>query len=513
MDMTWFLNYSLNKSPPEIILIGCLIAYVIIVLCHYQRKYSFFKEKGIPGPKPIPLFGNTLDILTKNVPDMEVDLYHKYSGFYGYFDMTQPVLNISDPELIKNIMIRDFSHFVDRRDRTEHRLMKYFLSMLKGDDWRRARNIISPTFTTGKLKVMYSMMTESANDLQKSIGKHEGQCVDLKDIYGFYALDVIVKTSFSKITRVQEVGYNNPFMRYAVKLLQPPKWRAAAMMILPKFLLPLVLKVDGAETIDYLEDVVRGILEQRRSECSQSVRREYHDLLDLMTQRKNEQSLLSDNEAIANGILMLIAGYETTATLLTYASYSLALNQGIQERLREEVASFRELHDEVKYEDISALKLLDAVIQETLRLYPPAIRLERTCTEDYNFDFRGKSHSVRKGDIVRFPIYAIQRDEKYFPDANAFVPDRFLPENERKIKPFTYLPFGGGPRKCLGIRFSLLEAKIALTKTILNYRLLPCRETPKSPDMSHCIVLISSKNIFIKFEKLEQTTKPRSQMH
>ena len=130
---------------------------------------------------------------------------------------------------------------------------------------------------------------------------------------------------------------------------------------------------------------------------------------------------------------------------------------------------------EIDYDVLSKLPYLDAVISETLRKYPPVQRLERTSTQSYQIP--NTSIVINKGDVVYVPVYAIHHDEEYYPDPEKFIPERFLPENRHKIKPFTYLPFGSGPRNCIGMRFGLLEAKLALAKIITKYKFVKSANT------------------------------------
>jgi cytochrome P450 len=416
------------------------------------------------------------------------------------------------------------------------------LTALKGDEWRRARNIMTPTFTSGKMKMMMSLMNECVDELVRSFGKKadSDEDINVKDIFGFYTMDVVAKCAFATTTDVQEKEYESDFMKNAARFLFPSKFRIGFFMMMPRFIQSIFLKSGGGNTMGYLEKVVRSIIEQRQE--SGMDHQSYKDLLQLMIDamkerlEKDETSTngdseshhindvisndstinennsktagrLSKDEVVANALLVLAAGYETTATLLTYASFSLAVNQQKQEILRKEVTdAFVADGNTFRYETLSTLKYLDAIISETLRLYPPVVRLERQCTHDYNLmmNVDGKNYDllIKKGDVVRLPIYAIHRDSEYYEDPDEFEPERFLPENKDKITPYTYLPFGGGPRNCIGMRFALLEAKLALAKSVLNYRFVASPRTPKTPDYSRSGVLLSAHNMFLKVKRL-----------
>ncbi|UYV82549.1 hypothetical protein LAZ67_21002741 [Cordylochernes scorpioides] len=198
---------------------------------------------------------------------------------------------------------------------------------------------------------------------------------------------------------------------------------------------------------------------------------------------------LSETEILANAILFFFTGYETTASTLSHCAYMLALNPECQDRLAEEV--FAALDDplfkssgptrsdvqkaSLDYDTVKKLPYLNAVISETLRMYSPASRTDRIAKENYVLGETGIV--VPKGVLVQFPIHTIHHDAEYFPDPQRYDPERFLPENRDKILPFTYIPFGAGPRNCIAERFALLEMKLCLAKVIHRFRFTQVPET------------------------------------
>ena len=152
---------------------------------------------------------------------------------------------------------------------------------------------------------------------------------------------------------------------------------------------------------------------------------------------------LNENEILAQCFLFFIAGYETTATTLSFCSYELALHPEIQERLYSETSSAFDANGDINYDILSKLPFLDSVISETLRLYPPVLRLGREAMEDIQLE--NTDITIAKGVIAEIPVYAIHHSEEYYENASEFNPDRFMPENRANIKPNTYLPFGSGP--------------------------------------------------------------------
>jgi len=183
---------------------------------------------------------------------------------------------------------------------------------------------------------------------------------------------------------------------------------------------------------------------------------------------------LTEHEIVSQCFLFLIAGYETTAVTMTNTAYLLALFPEVQEKCYQEVLDTVG-HEKVTYGHTqNKLPYLDAVIAEALRLFPPAVRFDRQCKEEYELS---PGVVIPKGAIISVPVYVIHHDEEHWPEPEKFDPDRFSPEEKAKRNPFTYLPFGYGPRNCVGMRFAQMEMKMILANAISKYKFLPCDKT------------------------------------
>ncbi|CAG2065310.1 unnamed protein product, partial [Timema podura] len=161
---------------------------------------------------------------------------------------------------------------------------------------------------------------------------------------------------------------------------------------------------------------------------------------------------LSDKDIAAQAAVFFLAGFETSSTLMSFVSYFLAIHEDVQQRLQEEIDNMLEnTGGKVTYEEVLALKYLDMVISETLRMYPPATAMDRVCVKPYWIPPSGNQPGItfKEGDILEIPIFGLHRDEEYFPEPDKFDPERFSNENKHKIKPFSFIPFGIGPRSCI----------------------------------------------------------------
>ena len=208
---------------------------------------------------------------------------------------------------------------------------------------------------------------------------------------------------------------------------------------------------------------------------------------------------LTEDEIIAQGVVFFIAGYEATATTLSWAAYELALNPSIQQRLYEEIKTAVDTNGDIDYGLLSKLPFLDAVISETLRLHNPVVKLKRICTEKCHLD--DTDITMEEGQQVEIAVHVVHHTEQFHPEPYMFNPNRFMPENRHMIIPYSYLPFGGGPRNCIGMRFGLMEAKIALACIIKHYKLMRTDTTAVPPDVGTFMVINSPKTLVLGFEK------------
>ncbi|KAL1441620.1 hypothetical protein MTO96_008579 [Rhipicephalus appendiculatus] len=185
---------------------------------------------------------------------------------------------------------------------------------------------------------------------------------------------------------------------------------------------------------------------------------------------------LTEDEALAQCVLFFMAGQDTASTTTSFASYLLAVNPRAQEKLQAEVDEcFRKHGSSPSYDVISKLPYLDGVVNETLRLMAPGSRLERVFHEDYMLGDTGIK--VSKDCIVVIPVYSLHRDPEFFPEPDVFNPDRFNEENINSIRPYTFLPFGAGPRNCIGSRFALQLVKACLLHAVHNVQFVKCPKT------------------------------------
>lgn len=457
-----------------------------------------------------------------------------YIRVYQGSDNTKPVLEVGDPELIKLILVKDFNVFHNRRSdrKIKHNIINKNLFDAEDEFWRKIRTIVTPTFTSGKMKKMYSLIDDCAKYAIDNLESHvvSKKEAKIKDVFSCLTMDVIAKCAFGTDTNANQDKYN-PFVVNGIELFNVKIYRVILITLCPRFILKLlnIKSFFNEKNNEFFLNVARHIIRKRRANNER--RNDFLQLLmdaqssDKIEEDKNDSELhhvnqdeegikaekqtwnyeidkdqrLTEDEICAQAWVFFIAGYETTATTLSFCCYELALNQEIQNKLYQELKLAIEKNGDIDYDTLSKLPYLDAVISETLRKYPPVQRLERTATQTYQVP--NTKVTINKGNIVYIPVYAIHHDEEYYPSPETFKPERFLPENRHLIKPYTYLPFGCGPRNCVGMRFGLLEAKLALTKIIPKYKFVKTSNTKVPLEFLPNRLLLASKSIIVGVER------------
>lgn len=267
-------------------------------------------------------------------------------------------------------------------------------------------------------------------------------------------------------------------LRFFVLTLLPEKvLKAIKVRIVPKdiadFYYHTVSKVikHRLENNIVRPDFIHLMLQARRNELKAEKTDEtlndagFSTVQELLEVPSNSRIEWTDYDIAATSASFFFGGTDSTTTLLCFAIYELTLNPEVQEKLLTEIDNVREELEGAKltYESLQQMKYLDMVITETLRKWPPFGLTNRRCTKDYNVkNSDGTEVTINKGEILFFPIYEIQRDPKYYPEPEKFDPERFSDENRHNLNQNAFLPFGVGPRNCIGSRLTLMHVKCFL---------------------------------------------------
>ncbi|PVD25687.1 hypothetical protein C0Q70_13346 [Pomacea canaliculata] len=444
-EMITFSTSARFSSPDKLIFVGTELRN-----SQYATwNHGLFTSLGIPGPKPLPFLGNARDINKKILANILPAIVTKGLFFTG------------------------------------------------GSAWKRLRRLMTPTFTAGKLKNMSHFMDRCANILKDNLQDktRRQEVIDIKDVFGAFTMDVVAGTAFGLETNSQTQPAE-PFIQ-SCKIMfykmsgSGNRWLTIAAMF--PFLSPLIMAMgkgvlSGKES-DFLVHAVYRMVDERRQAIDDEKR----------CDARREFKGMSREEVAGQGFIILIAGYETTATTLQYLTYNLAMNQDVQQRVYEEMRD--ELGDEdPTYDNVGRLKYLDTVIQETLRVFPPVPLITRKALESRTI----KGVTIPAGMGVGIPIYSIMHDPDYFDDPEEFRPERFSELKSSKLPSILLeLPFGYGPRQCIGMRLALLEIKLAAVRILRHFRFLPCEDTPDKIEFGTSGLTSPTKPIKLRTELRE----------
>uniref|UniRef100_A0A3B4BC54 unspecific monooxygenase n=1 Tax=Periophthalmus magnuspinnatus TaxID=409849 RepID=A0A3B4BC54_9GOBI len=447
------LNFSMETWTLLVTLLTLFVIYV-------YWPYRVFKKMGIPGPKPVPFFGTML-AYRKGFTNFDLECFKKYGKIWGIFDGRQPVLCVADPAMVKTILVKEcYSLFTNRRNFRLNGPLYDAVSIAEDDQWRRIRSVLSPSFTSGRLKEVSHIFSTSFH-----ITAPSGQLANLSPFFGPYAMDVVTSTAFS----VDIDSLNNPsdpFVTNIKKMLKfdlfNPLFLAVAFF---PFLGPVFEKLEFSFFPASVTDFFYASL--------QKIKTNFIYLVKAEPAREPYFLWLSDHEILSQAMIFLFAGYETTSSSMCFLAYNLALHPDVMEKLQAEIDSTFPNKAPLQYQELMQMEYLDSVVNESLRLYPIAPRLERVAKASVELN----GLVIPKDMVVLVPTWPLHRDPDTWPEPDAFKPERFSKENKDKVDPYIYMPFGSGPRNCIGMRFALVMMKLAITEVLQKYSFSVCKET------------------------------------
>lgn len=454
------------------------------------KVYSYWKKKGVIGPKPYPFVGNyrTVIFRQESEGDFLKKIYEQYPNekYVGLYKGVRPVLVIRDPDLIKCVLTSDFDYFTDRCLTKPQQVFKKSLFIMKGDSrWQAMRFTLSPTLTKSKIAKMIPYVQKGVDDYLNFVD---------------YLLSNNIEHEISYLQSkfiVQVIGYlyfginldifeGNSELNTALKRLLDPQLQSSPIHSVAYICPPIVDMLTPTIQREYERTIVckfRNFLKpfinkQRENKTISPILIE--TLIDLKENSKIRNGLkmpdLLDDDFIVEQILTFsVASYASASIVMAFMIHELALDQHVQNKCYKEVMTvFEKYNGELTLEALSEMKYLDMTFDETLRLHPAHYH-DRKCVSKYTLP--NTNLTIDKNTFVFVPNHGLYRDPKYFPNPNEFDPERFSPENKVKIPPYVYLPFGGGPRKCLGIRTGKIFIILCMASFLQKYKVSPSAKT------------------------------------
>uniref|UniRef100_A0A182MDG1 Cytochrome P450 n=2 Tax=Anopheles culicifacies TaxID=139723 RepID=A0A182MDG1_9DIPT len=448
------------------------------IYLHFKQRYRFWAVHNVPYMEPSFPVGNVADTLKPTIHFAHIieKLYKrlKSSGDYvGIYFFRDPVLLVLSPEFARTILVKDFNYFVDRGVYSNEEVdpLSANLFFMEGNRWRKLRSKLAPTFTSGKLKAMFHTIVDVGNRLDKYLAErcNQEQRLDIKELLARFLTDVIGSCAFG----IDCNSIDNPNSQFRVmgkRMINLPKLKALKVffaMMFRKQARALGIRFNDKDVSDFFLNVVRDTIRYREDN---NVRRDdfMQLLIDMMKQDgAGAGECLTFEEIAAQAFVFFFAGFETSATTITCALHLLAKHPEVQLEARSSIHDVLKKHNnQLTYDAVMEMEYIGSIINETLRMYPPVATLHRITTQAYQLP---NGAILPEGIGVILPNLAFQNDADYFPNPHDFKPDRFSVKNDFKNN-FSYLPFGEGPRICIGMRFGLLQTRLGLAMLVRNYK-------------------------------------------
>lgn len=423
-------------------------------------------------------------------------LYDQYKKdkFLGIYLFTNPALLITDPKVVQDILIRDFNSFHDRPmhcDEENDPLSGHLFS-LPGQKWKNLRVKLTPTFTSGKLKGMFPTIKDCGKVLENYLEKNlkEGNdVIECRDLLARFNINIISSVAFG----IENDCINEPdhiFLKMGKKVFEPSRANGIKTiigMLAPGLSPYLKSKSVSNDLEDFMFTIVRQTIEHREKN---NITR--NDFMQLMIQLKNDGFVkaekgeteveeekstikkLSINQVVAQAFVFFLAGFETSSSTLSFCLFELARDQKLQKKVTDEIDRvFKNATatGEVTYEMMSELKYAECCVDETLRKYPIVPIHLRKSTQDYKI--AGSDLTIPKGTSVFIPVLGFHRDPEIYENPMEFRPERFLnsPNGGGNAEGVFYMPFGDGPRNCIGMRMGKLTTKYGLALLLSKYNI------------------------------------------
>lgn len=438
----------------------------------FKRIFSYWDRKNVKQIKPTILLGNFSEyiFLKKYLGQVTQEICNKFpkEPYIGAYYGTEPTLIVQDPELIKLIMTKDFYFFSSREisSYTNKEVITQNLFFTQGDRWKVMRQNLTPLFSSAKMRNMFYLIEKCSFVFEKTLDiEAKSDFVEIRSLVIRYGMDCISSCAFGVNTSTMDQVKDNAFKNMGDLIFQSSNYRGfktVARAIWPSIFYGLGFKSFPTTIDKFFFKLLTGIFEARNYKATNR-----NDFIDLVLGLKENKCMIGDSLnnmkigagkkieievdddlLVAQCVMFFAAGFETTATTLSFTLYELAKNQDAQRKAQKEVDNYMKNHNnELDYACVSELPYIEACIDEAMRLYPVLPVLTREVIEDYTLP---SGLRLEKGVRVHVPIYSLHRSEINFVDPNCYKPERFFGPEKKNIKQYTYMPFGEGPRICIG---------------------------------------------------------------
>lgn len=410
------------------------------------------------GPNGNRFFGPTVTESRRYPLEFMNRLAREYGDVCAFRVGFERIFFVNHPDYVREILVNHYGNFIKGgRKKKSKRFLGEGLLLSEGDVHRQRRRIDQQAFHRQRIAAYGAEMVASAE--RCSSRWQDGQVLDVWPEMLRTALSIVGKTLFSADveSKDDEVGraMNHALIRYQT-------FRLPFASLLDR--LPLLAMRLAARGTNRLRKVVMQIIEERRR-----TGHDHGDLLSmlLIAENDNNGDNLSAEQVWDEALTLFIAGYDTIATALMWTWYLLSEYPEIEAKLHAELDDVLAGGRAPRFDDLKRLPYTERVLAEAMRIYPPVWRVVRRAVKDFKIG----EHVIPSRALVVVCQYTMHRDPRYFPEPERFDPERFAPEAKAARPQFSYFPFGGGPRRCLGEGFALTEGVLVIATLARRWRL------------------------------------------
>lgn len=374
----------------------------------------------------------------------------RFGPFYMYF--------VNHPDAAREVLVTDARHydkpFITKQVLSDSAGKGLFTN--DGEPWKRQRKLVSPAFHTQRIAAYADVMVDYAQRMTSHWS--EGKPLDIEHEMTALTMSIVSKTLFN----VDIADETSELGETITTVLSVINKRFNRLIALPRWL-PVKENREMRAGLAKLNGIIDSFIgEWRRTGEDRG------DLLSmlLMAQDDDDGSGMSDQQVHDEAVTLFVAGHETTAMTLIWVWYLLSQHPDIEARLHAELAAVLGGRAPT-FADLDKLVYTEMVVKEALRLYPPAWAISRGANQDTTLG----GYPVKQGMSVMINVYGMHRDARFFADPERFDPERFRPENEKHIAKYAYIPFGAGPRVCIGNSFAMMEATLIVATLAQRFTL------------------------------------------
>ncbi|XP_026729651.1 cytochrome P450 6B5-like [Trichoplusia ni] len=497
-------------------IIYLVIPIVLVLLYKYvTRNHDYWEKRNVKYEKPISIFGTNYEnvVAKKSIIEISIEIYNKYPNepVVGLLRGTTPELVVRDLEIVRKILNVDFAHFYPRGTGRDPKLEPLFYNLfhVEGDLWKLLRQRLTPTFTTAKLKNMFPLVVKCAEKVQivgEDIVNRGGEC-DVRDLMARFTMEFIGACGFG--IEMDTINDEQSLFKQLGNKIFRPYFRKQAINALcdlfPDLQTVLQKLLRESDIIDAVTEILEKIREQRNYK---PIGR--NDFIDLLLELEGKGKIIGDsiekNKAdgtpeqvememdltymAAQVFVFFAAGFETSSSATSFMLHQLAYHPEEQKKIQEEIDRvLSKYNNKLCYDSISEMTALSNGFKESLRIFPSLGALHRKCARRYTIP--ELNLTLDPGVKIIIPLQAIQNDEKYFDNPSQFMPDRFNDPNVGRHK-YAYMPFGEGPRACIGARLGEMQSLAGLAAVLHKFSVEPAANTKRYPEVNHGSNIVQS---------------------